>query len=133
MPDTPRTVRDRYEYTDPMEDGAEEAVCFYPNNPILDALIGCQGRVVYTEEDVERCEEAVRRNVLVATGGRVHLATKHCRGIVRAAITAAGGVVADEVVEVGELRKDCPVPSDGEPLRMCSDGDKLYIVRAKEE
>jgi len=56
----------------------------------------------------------------------------------RLGIAAAGGIVADEVVVVDTFNGCAawvftPTPEDGPmPVRL-RDGDKLYIVRAKEE
>ena len=94
-----------------------------------DALIGAQGRVVYTEEDVERCEEAA---------GLAWVHGKSIQEMTRAVLTAAGGVVANKVVEVRDYcETDISVPSfdaNGDPdyIRIYG-GDTLYIVRAKED
>ena len=108
---------------------------FDGDNPILDALIGCRGRVVYTAEDVEAAGEAVKDGVTVhfdEVGDITHV-TYDVDAIARAAITAAGGVVADE----GPLRlQEYPEPQtvlvDGGLIELGT-GDTLYIVRAKEE
>ena len=115
---------------------------------ILDALIGCQGKVVYTAKDVERVAkvhyEAVAKKYggelgweYVNTSERLREQRDWLLETARAALTAAGGVVADEVVEVRDYcETDISVPSsdaNGDPdyIRIYGD-DKLYIVRAKE-
>ena len=56
MPE-PKTVRDRYDYTDPIpeEDGRAEGECwcFYPKNPVLDYHIIPGADVVVTAEGLE--------------------------------------------------------------------------------
>ena len=134
MTDEPRTVREAG-YTGLTT--LKGLVAFDDRNPILDALIGAQGRVVYTAEDVERCTTAVGVELIKVASQVGETMTfdvtnesleQKCSRIACAAITAAGGVVTDEVVEVA-----CPSMSDAlwvTDTRMLNDGDKLYIVRA---
>ena len=127
-----------YPHADVLTEGFEMGAAYARERfkPVLGALIGAQGRVVYTAEDVERaaapfcalcpgCEPHARLGV---TGCKEALA------IARLAITAAGGVVADEVVEarcghaLGYDDIHCV-----SPVVRVHDGDKLYIARAKGE
>ena len=105
---------------------------------LLDALIGCQGRVVYTAEDVERAAKALADAESMRECGKPRLPGAYVFFLddARAALTAAGGVVVDEVwrdftvVEAGIKGPDgqyVPLPD------VLDDGDKLYIERAEEE
>ena len=97
----------------------------------LDALIGCQGRVVYTEEDVEAVRAALAPFIYGKEFADLEFLDSDSVGenkllpMARAAITAAGGVVADEVVPV----KSGTQVMFPKPPGRCT----LYIVRAKEE
>ena len=100
-------------------------------DPILDALVGCQGRVIYTAEDVAAAAKAAYIEFL-PTGPMLPWRklgsddrAEWCE-LARAAITAAGGVVVDEVVELtGPLLW---VKQNSEVVEM-NDGDILYIQR----
>ena len=111
-----------------------------------DALIGCQGRVVYTAEDVEAAGKAFweqtrylrvdKLNDVVweelSPRRRIELCEE-----AQAILTAAGGVVAEEVrtfagYEKASLKVTKPREVVGIPLKV-HPGDILYIVRAKEE
>ena len=98
---------------------------------ILDALIGAQGRVVYTEEDVEAVRAALAPFIYGKEFADLEFLDSDSVGenkllpMARAAITAAGGVVADEVVPV----KSGTQVMFPKPPGRCT----LYIVRAKEE
>ena len=95
-------------------------------DPILDALVGCQGKVIYTAEDVERAEKAVQHEVVRKLLGEADPSEDYSARLTRAAITAAGGVVVDEVVELtGPLLW---VKQNSEVVEM-NDGDILYIQR----
>ena len=152
MPET-RTVRDERCGLLPIRSktAVKNNVVFAQNAPILDALIGAQGRVVYTEEDVEAAARAAWKYQT-----RFNPTEHRCeweeleptsravwRSSTRAAITAAGGVVADEVMEVECSSRLTDGTYDVRPVGVSGggqwltvgfrDGDKLYIVRAKEE
>ena len=132
MPDTPRTVR---EWMDGLNVADGIPLAGYFPDAFLDALIGAQGRVVYTEEDVERgavalCDYHDEVAPVDANGRSWPRLTDDSKGLyqkqARAAITAAGGVVVDEVVELtGPLLW---VKQNSEVVEM-NDGDKLYIKR----
>ena len=128
MPET-RTVRDAADA--PPTGHCTSILVFDGDNPILDALIGCQGRVVYTEESLLAAGHAYEDAHRAALDTNDYEA-----GLIagaRAAITAAGGVVADEVVEVDRDEARVRVgDAEGSWLEEFFDGDKLYIVRAKE-
>ena len=102
-------------------------------NRILDALIGCQGRVVYTEESLLAAGHAYEDAHRAALDTNDYEA-----GLIagaRAALTAAGGVVADEVVEATERQRVMGTTTGGGSASWTwhiRPGDKLYIVRAKE-
>ena len=121
---------------------------------ILDALIGCQGKVVYTAKDVERVAkvhyEAVAKKYggelgweYVNTSERLREQRDWLLETARAALTAAGGVVADEVMtqavdmvdgDNGSVRwLNSTGPNEEWSFLDLRPGDKLYIVRAKEE
>lgn len=99
--------------------------------------LGCQGRVVFTEEDVERCAEALFADERwgdwggLLPGGKDNYIRK-----ARLMLTAAHGIVADEVVEVRDAaggvslipvrgRSDC----EGPCYLRAEDGDTVYVVR----
>ena len=143
MPDT-RTVRDAADA--PPTGHSTSILVFDGDNPILDALIGAQGRVVYTEEDVEAAGKAFweqtrylrvdKLNDVVweelSPRRRIELCEE-----AQAILTAAGGVVAEEVrtfagYEKASLKVTKPREVVGIPLKV-HPGDILYIVRAKEE
>ncbi len=144
MPET-RTVRDAADV--PPTGHSTSILVFDGDNPILDALIGCQGRVVYTEEDVEAAANRIPERVTTdcLCGRRYH----HMRSfderkdIARATITEAGGVVADEVMmhavdtadgDNGSIRwLNSPDPDEEWSFTDLLPGDKLYIDRAKED
>ena len=129
MPDEPRTVRDAGHTGLATLKGL---VAFGLGNPILDALIGAQGRVVYTAEDVERAVDALRQGIetVVWDSGEV----------VRKILTAAGGVVVDKVMtqavdmvdgDNGSVRwLNSTGPNEEWSFLDLRPGDKLYIVRA---
>ena len=102
---------------------------------LLDALIGAQGRVVYTEETLLAAGQAYEEAHRAALDTNDYEA-----GLIagaRAAITAAGGVVADKVRtfavhEKASLKVTKPREVVRIPLKV-HPGDILYIVRAKEE
>ena len=144
MPDTPRTLRDVL-----MQAGIDKWILTWPEGPTLadansiagvslDALIGCQGRVVYTAEDVEAVRAAMAPYLYGEAFADLefldHIGEEKLLAMARAAITAAGGVVADGVGYVskeGSLGcRDREGRHDVLPLLR---GDILYIVRAKEE
>jgi len=156
MPDTLRIVRDWIEAEWPdvpdmestsefdmgIHEGMHRCGGALKRSGILDALVGAHGGVVYTAEDVERAAEVLcdaERQQDMADGvepdclntawvDTCEAGREEWRVLVRAAISAAGGVVVDEVVEVA-----CPSMSDAlwvTDTRMLNDGDKLYIVRA---
>ena len=125
MPDTPRTVR---EWMDGLDVADGIPLAGYFPEAFLDALIGCQDRVVYTAEDVEAAVDAVARVRFDPERAGRHM-SDYLRAVTVTAITAAGGVVADEVVEIGHYLS---IPlADGSVH--ADPGDILYIVRAKEE
>ena len=143
MPDTPKTVRELLSPRWPLvpddverRDTWREAWDQLQQSGILNALIGAQGRVVYTEEDVEAMGKAISQEL----GMMVQRGIPEAEGfplIARAAITAAGGVVADKVRtfamhEKATLKVTKPREVVRIPLGVHPD-DKLYIVRAKEE
>ena len=123
MPEA-KTIQELYNAKVEKHDGAVAMTIFSFLGEVGSALIGAQGRVVYTEEDVERCEEAA---------GLTWVHGKSIQEMTRAVITAAGGVVADEVVEVDEDIGETAVLACVRTTTVVAGGDKLYIVRAKEE
>ena len=120
MPDTPRTVGDAYNKGIDADSARGSAVYVFLRD-YGDALIGCQGRVVYTAEDVEVVRAALAPFIYGKEFADLEFLDSDSVGenkllpMARAAITAAGGVVAEEVV-VPQFPRDI-----------------LYIVRAKEE
>ena len=128
MPET-RTVRDAADV--PPTGHSTSILVFDGDNPILDALVGCEGRVVYTEESLLAAGHAYEDAHRAALDTNDYEA-----GLIagaRAAITAAGGVVADEVVEV-MLGRTVTVRVGAGILDMkLAPSDILYIVRAKGE
>jgi len=111
---------------------------------ILDALIGCQGRVVYTEEDVEAAAKTIVARQSRQTAVMWWMLTddekREVINTARETLTTAGGVVADEVVECGNGEAMAVHAGDGERsvmdtpcVALLRPGDILYIVRAKEE
>lgn len=149
MPDEPRTVRDvllqhhaEIELRDDHVDGDLHAL-----KPFLDALIGCNGKVVFTAEDVERAANSVpAQHTIDCSCGRKHhhfWSFDERKAIARAAITAASGVVCDEaMVQVvdaidgddGSVRwLDSTDPDEEWSFTKLRPGDKLYIVRVKED
>ena len=135
MPNEPRTVREAG-YTGLTT--LKGLVAFDDRNPILDALIGAQGRVVYTAEDVEAAANHIPERTMIDCGqyGSRHTTFRSWserKDIARAAITAAGGVVADEVVVVdGEIRFRAHPVTNGKYAAL-GKGDTIHITRAKEE
>ena len=125
----PKTVGELVESMWPEGAGFEAA---YLNNVLVyntvnalresglwDALVGAQGRVVYTAEDVDRAVEAFE---LVPDGTLASDAVK-------ALLTAAGGVVADEVVTVW-MDGGVYTGDDSEhPFTNLDERDALFIVR----
>ena len=97
MPDT-RTVRDAADA--PPTGHSTSILVFDGDNPILDALIGAQGRVVYTEESLLAAGHAYEDAHKAALNTNDYEA-----GLIagaRAVLTEAGGVVA-------EYAGKCPV------------------------
>ena len=139
MPDT-RTVRERATELFEEYPGTPWEECVYAAAQklgVMDALIGCQGRVVYTAEDVEAARLALAPFLYGEDFADLefldHVGEDKLLPMARAFITAAGGVVADE----GPLRlQEYPEPQtvlvDGGLIELGT-GDILYIVRAKEE
>ena len=131
MPETPRTVGERATELFEEYPGTPWEECVYAAAQklgVMDALIGCQGRVVYTEESLLAAGHAYEDAHRAALDTNDYEA-----GLIagtRAAITAAGGVVADEVV-VNALHVGLGTLPDGSTE--VHEGDILYIVRAKEE
>ncbi len=131
MSDTPRTVQDAYNKGIDADSTSESTVYGFLRD-YGNALIGAQGRVVYTEETL------LAAGIAYEDAHRAALdMNDYEAGLIagaRAAITAAGGVVADEVVEVRDYcETDISVPSsdaNGDPdyIRIYG-GDKLYITR----
>ena len=149
MPDTPRTVRAWLGGLTDLRDHDDTRRCAgwlemqLEAAGILDALIGCQGRVVYTEEDVEAVRAALAPFIYGKEFADLEFLDSDSVGenkllpMARAAITAAGGVVAEEVrtfagYEKASLKVTKPREVVGIPLKV-HPGDILYIVRAKEE
>ena len=152
MPDTPRTVR---EWMDGLNVADGIPLAGYFPDAFLGALIGAQGRVVYTAEDVERAAVAAvaAASGLDETGAEwdelmegmwnesYDEAVERFKKVARAAITAAGGVVADESTKIVSNRVVVELTrvissDDSDDATTCTElhrGDKLYIVRAKEE
>jgi len=150
MPDTPRTLRDVLEEIAKGEGAFSRDQLTHATNCVERAkelaaeglaLIGCQGWVVYTAEDVE----AGCRAQLGCEGAPPSLWDEMSEDEqeawlfkLRLGITAAGGVVADESTEivsdrvVVELTRVIP-NDDATTCTELRRGDKLYIVRAKEE
>ena len=131
MTDEPRTVREAGHTGVATLTGL---VAFADGNPIHDALIGAQGRVIYTVEDVERAITTLNEWL---AGCGFDVSEYDLRHATRAVITAAGGVVVDEFWEV-----DCPATikirdEDKSHTKLLMygllPGDKLYIERAEEE
>ena len=143
MPDT-RTVRERATELFEEYPGTPWEECVYAAAQklgVMDALIGCQGRVVYTEEDVDAAAKVLVRTGHQGVAPEIADLWEKTSDYVRdfwrkrviEIITAAGGVVADE----GPLRlQEYPEPQtvlvDGGLIELGT-GDILYIVRAKEE
>ena len=129
MPDTPRTVRECADDAD-----CEGNYSFDGDAPILNALIGAQGRVVYTEEDVEAAANRIPERVTTdcLCGRRYHHMPSfdERKDIARAAITAAGGVVADKVYACREW--EASIQREDGALLLLGRGDIVYIVRAEE-
>ena len=128
MPET-RTVRDAADV--PPTGHNTSILVFDGDNPILDALIGCQGRVVYTEENLLAAGHAYEDAHRAALDTNDYEA-----GLIagaRAAITAAGGVVADEVVEIanedGHIQHTAHKDDAEYSYIDVAPGDKLYITR----
>ena len=101
-------------------------------DPILDALIGAQGRVVYTGESLlaaGHAYEDAHRAALDMNDYEAGLLAG-----ARAAITTAGGVVVDRIGYVSKegsiVCRDREGRHDVLPLLK---GDTLYVVRAKKE
>ena len=91
------------------------------------------GDKLYTEEDVEAAAKAAAEAHGFVWHGLSSVKRDTWLAAQRAAITAAGGVVADEVVEVDRDEARVRVgDAEGSWLEEFFDGDKLYIVRAKE-
>ena len=136
MPDTPRTLWELVHqfFQGAYVDGRIDMTLFLDNVNTYgpDALIGAQGRVVYTEEDVETAAIAGYEEEFseIAWEDANEVVQDVARRIARAAITAAGGVVADKVLE-SEFSHDI-YEVDNDHLVEIDPGDKLYIVRAKE-
>ena len=137
MPDTPRTLWELvHQFFQGAYVGGHIDMTLFLNNVDAygpDSLIGAQGRVVYTKEDVERAAAVYCTADADETGIEFDLLWRDDKPryliIARKAITAAGGVVADEVVEVGHYLS---IPlADGSVH--ADPGDILYTVRAKEE
>lgn len=158
MPDTPMTVREWladeerkaiegaggpcvWETKSQYGDAWAQMLDWLESFGILDALIGAQGRVVYTAKDVAAAAKVVCRECPMRDRDCVFLnegeesKCGYSPDIARAVITAAGGVVADKVVEVdgvSEARVGVR-NAKGWSVEKFSDGDKLYVVRPKKE
>ena len=114
----PKTVKDRYDYTDPIpeEDGRAEGECwcFYPNNPVLDYhIISGTECVAAGLEDAAKAACAKVREQDDGESRDCHdlpgfYSWENCteegreqwREVARAVLEAAGIEVVDEVVEV---------------------------------
>ena len=141
MPDT-RTVRERATELFEEYPGTPWEECVYAAAQklgVMDALIGCQGRVVYTAEDVEAVRAAMAPYLYGEAFADLefldHIGEEKLLAMARVAITAAGGVVVDEVVKE---HGDSPIylgwtSAERTETVTAESGDILYIVRAKEE
>ena len=130
-----------YPQASALNDGFEMGAAYARERfkPVLGALIGAQGRVVYTAEDVERAAKALADAESMRECGKPRLPGAYVFFLddARAAITAAGGVVCEEFWEVDCLAtikiRDEDKPKTKLVMYGLLPGDKLYIVRAKEE
>ena len=167
MTDEPRTVRDLLTTIAKREaDAYKEVVKNKPESaalnegfsmgavwaqekyaPVLDALIGAQGRVVYTAEDVERAAKVARLVSWGENGFRAGLPWEELdesernawRQVAHAALAAAGGVVVDEVItqadgDNGSIRwLNSTDPDEEWSFTDLHPGDRIHITRAKGE
>ena len=100
---------------------------------LRDALVGCQGRVVYTAEDVEAAKSILADAMGCFADDDDKEADEWLNDYLVRILTAAGGVMADEVVEV---RGDSSVTvgfdaPERAVMIMVRRGDILHIVRAE--